>query len=289
MSRDSTLAGPRGSTRLDGPSDRPAHGLGPSKIHSRHLDRSAIVYVRQSSPQQVHEHRESTARQYALVDHAVALGWPADRAPAFAGRRTPPAVAPQLQPGHRPGRPAQPPPVGAAQRWQLPLGPGRHSADGEPPLVTHDQPAGCGGRAHQHPDLPTRPGDLRARVVEIQDLASRPALQRGPLSAVLGHAAAVTVSTALDAQVDTSSGGCTFVCSVGGRPSARQCRGRQRRADDADSNPGGKAEVQPAAGGEQRIDSRHTGIPSGARSRRVEARRSAIVRPAHQVCLSGRV
>jgi DNA invertase Pin-like site-specific DNA recombinase len=37
----------------------------------------AIVYVRQSTPQQVLEHRESTARQYALADRAVALGWPA--------------------------------------------------------------------------------------------------------------------------------------------------------------------------------------------------------------------
>jgi DNA invertase Pin-like site-specific DNA recombinase len=79
MSRDSTLAGPRGSASLEGPSVRPNHGLGPSKVDSRHLDRLAIVYVRQSSPQQVQEHRESTARQYALVDHAVALGWPADR------------------------------------------------------------------------------------------------------------------------------------------------------------------------------------------------------------------
>jgi DNA invertase Pin-like site-specific DNA recombinase len=39
----------------------------------------AIVYVRQSSPQQVSDHRESTARQYALVDLAVALGWSPDR------------------------------------------------------------------------------------------------------------------------------------------------------------------------------------------------------------------
>jgi len=36
----------------------------------------AIVYVRQSTQQQVLEHRESTARQYALADRAVALGWP---------------------------------------------------------------------------------------------------------------------------------------------------------------------------------------------------------------------
>jgi DNA invertase Pin-like site-specific DNA recombinase len=50
-----------------------------SKITKDHLDRLAIVYVRQSSLQQVQEHRESRARQYALVDHAVALGWAKDR------------------------------------------------------------------------------------------------------------------------------------------------------------------------------------------------------------------
>ncbi len=47
-----------------------------SKIQDRHLERLAIVYVRQSSPQQVIEHRESRARQYALADYAVTLGWP---------------------------------------------------------------------------------------------------------------------------------------------------------------------------------------------------------------------
>jgi hypothetical protein len=36
-----------------------------SKIRAAHLDKLAIVYVRQSSPQQVLENRESTARQYA--------------------------------------------------------------------------------------------------------------------------------------------------------------------------------------------------------------------------------
>jgi DNA invertase Pin-like site-specific DNA recombinase len=46
------------------------------KITDLHLTRLAIVYVRQSTPQQVLEHRESAARQYALVDRAVALGWP---------------------------------------------------------------------------------------------------------------------------------------------------------------------------------------------------------------------
>jgi DNA invertase Pin-like site-specific DNA recombinase len=54
-------------------------GLNSSKVQSWHLDRLAFVYVRQSSPQQVLEHRESRLRQYALVDYAIALGWPADR------------------------------------------------------------------------------------------------------------------------------------------------------------------------------------------------------------------
>src|SRR5215831_10057518 len=51
----------------------------PEKIKPAHLARLAVVYVRQSSPQQVLEHRESAARQYALADHAAALGWPRER------------------------------------------------------------------------------------------------------------------------------------------------------------------------------------------------------------------
>jgi DNA invertase Pin-like site-specific DNA recombinase len=39
----------------------------------------AIVYIRQSTPQQVLDHRESAALQYALVDRAVAWGWPRER------------------------------------------------------------------------------------------------------------------------------------------------------------------------------------------------------------------
>src|SRR3954465_12155153 len=45
------------------------------KLRAWHLDRSAVVYVRQSTPQQVIDHQESTARQYALADRAVELGW----------------------------------------------------------------------------------------------------------------------------------------------------------------------------------------------------------------------
>ena len=50
-----------------------------SKIRPRHIDRLAIVYVRQSTTQQVLEHRESTALQYDLRRRAVALGWSLDR------------------------------------------------------------------------------------------------------------------------------------------------------------------------------------------------------------------
>ena len=50
-----------------------------AKIQPSHLDRLAVVYVRQSSPKQVLENRESTARQYAFAEQAVALGWPRDR------------------------------------------------------------------------------------------------------------------------------------------------------------------------------------------------------------------
>jgi DNA invertase Pin-like site-specific DNA recombinase len=45
------------------------------KIRAEHLGRAAVVYVRQSSRQQVLEHTESTRLQYALVERAAALGW----------------------------------------------------------------------------------------------------------------------------------------------------------------------------------------------------------------------
>jgi DNA invertase Pin-like site-specific DNA recombinase len=49
------------------------------KIRPRHLDRLAIVYVRQSTPHQVANHRESTDLQYQLRRRAVGLGWAEDR------------------------------------------------------------------------------------------------------------------------------------------------------------------------------------------------------------------
>lgn len=48
----------------------------PTKIRPKHLNRRAIVYLRQSTLRQVVEHAESTSRQYGLAGRAEALGWP---------------------------------------------------------------------------------------------------------------------------------------------------------------------------------------------------------------------
>jgi DNA invertase Pin-like site-specific DNA recombinase len=47
-----------------------------SKINAEHLNRTAYLYVRQSTVRQVFENTESTKRQYGLRQRAVALGWP---------------------------------------------------------------------------------------------------------------------------------------------------------------------------------------------------------------------
>lgn len=49
------------------------------KLRPAHLDRKAIIYLRQSSPQQVLNCRESTQRQYALAERAGEFGWPPQR------------------------------------------------------------------------------------------------------------------------------------------------------------------------------------------------------------------
>ena len=50
-----------------------------TKVSSSHLTRRAFVYVRQSSTAQVEYNRESTDRQYRLVERAIALGWHSDQ------------------------------------------------------------------------------------------------------------------------------------------------------------------------------------------------------------------
>jgi hypothetical protein len=56
-----------------------SRALLPEKIASRHRERLAIVYLRQSTPQQLKRHQESTRLQYALADLAVDLGWQRER------------------------------------------------------------------------------------------------------------------------------------------------------------------------------------------------------------------
>jgi DNA invertase Pin-like site-specific DNA recombinase len=51
----------------------------PQKVTAEHLKRAAYLYVRQSTLRQVFENTESTERQYALRQRAMALGWPSDR------------------------------------------------------------------------------------------------------------------------------------------------------------------------------------------------------------------
>jgi DNA invertase Pin-like site-specific DNA recombinase len=50
-----------------------------AKITGSHLQRVAVVYLRQSSPKQVRENFRSTERQYALAEEAARLGWEAER------------------------------------------------------------------------------------------------------------------------------------------------------------------------------------------------------------------
>lgn len=49
------------------------------KMTTRHRERYAYVYVRQSTPHPVHHQLESQRHQYALVQRAIDLGWPAPR------------------------------------------------------------------------------------------------------------------------------------------------------------------------------------------------------------------
>jgi DNA invertase Pin-like site-specific DNA recombinase len=62
------------STALS-PVQHPAPALSAGKIQACHLKRLAVVYVRQSTLQQVERHQESTRLQYALAERALELGW----------------------------------------------------------------------------------------------------------------------------------------------------------------------------------------------------------------------
>ncbi len=60
-------------------SAKPFVPLSAQKILARHLDRLAVVYVRQSTPQQVADHRESADLQYQLRRRAIEFGWAESR------------------------------------------------------------------------------------------------------------------------------------------------------------------------------------------------------------------
>jgi DNA invertase Pin-like site-specific DNA recombinase len=59
----------------NGIASSPTHSTVSDKIQRRHLERLAMVYVRQSTMQQIERHQESTRLQYALVDRALHFGW----------------------------------------------------------------------------------------------------------------------------------------------------------------------------------------------------------------------
>ena len=56
-----------------------------TKITAAHLARTALVYVRQSTAAQVEYNRESTDRQYQLVERAVEQGWRRDQVQVIDG------------------------------------------------------------------------------------------------------------------------------------------------------------------------------------------------------------
>lgn len=63
----------------------PTLNLNPIKLTPQHLERQAVIYVRQSSPKQVREHVDSQLTQRALVERAQHLGWHPDRIEVFDG------------------------------------------------------------------------------------------------------------------------------------------------------------------------------------------------------------
>ncbi len=69
------------------------------KLRPEHLQRQAIVYIRQSSPGQVKNHPESYRVQKGLVERALALGWTKDKIQVVQGDQGTSASLP----GNRPG------------------------------------------------------------------------------------------------------------------------------------------------------------------------------------------
>jgi hypothetical protein len=75
-SPDFTDRSPAGALPLTHPG---TPGRRSAALSDRHLSKLAIVYIRQSSTQQIFDHQESRRRQYSLADYAAALGCPRGR------------------------------------------------------------------------------------------------------------------------------------------------------------------------------------------------------------------
>jgi excisionase family DNA binding protein len=71
----------------------------PSRIRSQHLERTAFVYVRQSSLKQVRENLESQRRQYAFAARARELGWSEGQVIVLDEDQGRSAATPEARPG----------------------------------------------------------------------------------------------------------------------------------------------------------------------------------------------
>lgn len=66
-------------SRMCSPPPTPTTGIASFKLTSDHLCLYAILYIRQSTLQQLRDHHESTQRQYQLRERLTAFGWPDER------------------------------------------------------------------------------------------------------------------------------------------------------------------------------------------------------------------
>ena len=80
----------------------------PTKVAPNHLDRDAYLYVRQSTLRQVVENTESTQRQYALRERAIALGWPIERVQVIDCDQGQSGASAADREGFQPGRRGEP-------------------------------------------------------------------------------------------------------------------------------------------------------------------------------------
>ena len=128
-------------------------------------------------------------------------------------------------------RAADPPAAGAVVGQRGEAGPAG-AADLEPgPRLDHEVVAGV--RGDQHADRPGAGAPLRARVVELHDLAVAQALPAGALGAVLRHAVAVAVAVPVDRDARLSRHGPAVLGRLRGGAHQRQRGGGDHRQERA--------------------------------------------------------